>query len=94
MQFGKNHKVRHRLLTDKDEARAFIDFLEEERIRHLRECDFAKNAMDECIYYARDISPTYFKALARLYKSQIIRHNEDIEAIDNSIKEVKDRLGL
>lgn len=76
MEFNKNtHKVKHQLLTDRDEVRAFIDFLLRERRRHVKE-------------------GKYSQALVELWESQVLRHIEDIEAIDNSIQEVKGRLGL
>lgn len=76
MEFdSKTHKVKHQLLTDKDEVRAFIDFLLRERRRHVKE-------------------GKYSRALVELWESQVIRHIEDIEGIDNSIQEVKQRLGL
>lgn len=90
MEFDENHKVKHWLLTDKEEAWAFIDFLEEEKRRHIKEAEFSTwRARIE-----KHALTTYGNALVEFRQSRVIRHNEDIEAIDKSIQEVKGRLGL
>lgn len=90
MEFNKNHKVKHELLEDKEEARAFIDFLVVERFRHATAVRIAGWG----IVAYKASSKTYDKAKVELWHSQVLRHGEDIASIDVSIKEVKERLGL
>ncbi len=75
MEFDESHKVKHWLLEDREEARAFIDFLETERERH-------------------DKERRYSGAMVRLWQSQVLRHEEDIEGIDISTKDVGQRFEL
>ena len=86
----KTHKVKHWLLEDKEEARAFIDFLVIEMRRHLEEAENSK----QCVFLLKGGKGAYAKAIIELWQSQVLRHAEDIESINASIKEVKERLGL
>ena len=65
-----------------DEVKAYIDFLNSELYRH-------EVAVDEAKTYLFPATDTYRKARNRLWDSAIERHEEDIEQIDENIKQAK-----
>lgn len=84
MQFDENHKVKWWLIS-KEEARAFVEFLGKENLRH---AENIQDAEEEAFGYSRQKN-LFNNAMVEFYRSEIKRHEEDIEQIDILIGQVK-----
>lgn len=83
MKFDKHHKVILSTLN-KEEAEQFIIFLLLEKNRHIDAIFVAEQCIK--IYEDRAEQP-----MRRLFRSEILRHKEDIEDIDKLIARVKEK---
>ncbi len=81
MKFDKNHKVIVSSLTEK-EAIDFIFFLLEEELRH-----------QECILDA-NMRALKRPRMAQIYANAAVRHNKDIDGIEETIRKVMKRFDL
>ena len=79
MKFDKNHKVILKSLT-KEEAIVFKDkFLNgEETMRHRRAMWDAERGIRET------------QIIAEVYKNAIVRHDEDLDSIEETIRQLKE----
>ncbi len=89
IKFGSNNKAENIGILEKEEARAYIDFLEAERCRHKLDIEGAEW---EASYHFN--SAKYAEANKLLWQSAIKRHEEDIKAIDVLVETLKHRYGI
>ena len=88
MEFNqKTHKVKFGTLKEL-EAKAYIRFLEDERVRHEGELKWAKQ------WCFRLFDMGGFWADAMFWDSAVARHEDDIRDIYKLIKKVKDKFKL
>ena len=84
IKFGKNDKVENLGILTKEEAEAYIYFLDDEKWRH-------RDAIDTAGWVVDGESS---KALVAFYQSAIRRHKKDIEEIDVLISTLKGFYGI
>ena len=87
MEFDNEHKAIWKKLNQ-EEARAFLDFLAEEKARHQSEV----SELNYTIVKHKD-GDDYNRALIELYKSEIIRHEDDVIDIEILIEVVRKWFG-
>lgn len=84
MKFNDEKKVIIESMS-KEEAKAFLEFLTDERERHVF-------AMDEAKHWATN--PSSNVSLREFYQTAEMRHQEDVEDIDRIVSKVKEMYGL
>ncbi|MBU1172985.1 MAG: hypothetical protein KKD44_25775 [Proteobacteria bacterium] len=92
MDFDEEHKVKIDTLTER-EADAFLDFLDREWDRHLREIKVA----GEIKFDLKTRLPSIFEYTAawdRFWDSAIVRHEQDIKAIEELKDVIREMFNL
>lgn len=87
MKFGGNDKILDWHLLTKDEAEAYVYFLEQEGSRHQYEIEVLVGDIDATKSFHRpddDVTP-----IIRLWASAVRRHTKDIIEIDYLVEMVK-----
>lgn len=92
MEFDKNHKAKLETIENEVQAKAYCNFLAQERIRHL-------NTLNSCririkIYGVDETPGEFYETLTKLWNSEVLRQQEEIDKLDNRARRIKEKWGL